>query len=252
MGSINAIGNFQDYYGLNSAPTSTGLVFSIYQIGTICASLTVVLYDLIGRKWSIALGSFGVVAASVFTATAPTLESFIAARFLLSFFGTIGAGAAVLYCVELAPPRYRASVAGTYNTLYYLGSILATFTVYGTNLHLSNSHLSWRLPLWLQMACPGLICLGIYFVPESPRWLVAKERYAEAREILVYYHANGDENHPLVNLEMSQITDSLTGKDMTSIREQYNLKPLFSTRARRYRLMIACVMAWFGQFSGNK
>lgn len=64
-------------------------------------------------------------------------------------------------------------MAGLYNTLYYMGSILATFTVYGTNLHL-HGNIIWRLPLWLQMVCPGLVALGILFLPESPRWLVGK------------------------------------------------------------------------------
>lgn len=32
-----------------------------------------------------------------------------------------------MYMVELAPPLYRGTVAGLYNTLYYMGSIIATF-----------------------------------------------------------------------------------------------------------------------------
>jgi len=66
---------------------------------------------------------------------------------------------------------YRGTVAGLYNTLYYMGSILATFTVYGANLHLSGN-IVWRLPLWLQMVCPGFVALFVWFLPESPRWLV--------------------------------------------------------------------------------
>jgi hypothetical protein len=43
--------------------------------------------------------------------------------------------------------------------------------VYGANIHLSNNgNLNWRLPLWLQMLCPGFVVLGIWFCPESPRW----------------------------------------------------------------------------------
>lgn len=251
MGSINAIKNFQKYYNLNSAPAATGLVFSIYQIGMMVASLFVFLYDLFGRKWCIGGGCFFVVAASIFTATAPNLGAFIAARFFLSFFGTLASGAAILYVVEISPPRYRGTVAGIYNTLYFMGNIIATFTAYGANLHYT-SDLNWRLPLWLQVLCPAIVCLGTYFIPESPRWLIAKERYTEARALLVYYHANGDENHPLVDLEMVQITDSLTNYKMHTPKDLLDVRPLFNTRARRYRVMIGCAMAWFGQFSGNK
>ena len=68
---------------------------------------------------------------------------------------------------------YRGTVAGLYNTLYYMGSILATFTVCGTNIHLTGN-IIWRLPLWLQMVCPGIVACFIWFLPESPRWLIGE------------------------------------------------------------------------------
>ena len=68
---------------------------------------------------------------------------------------------------------YRGTVAGLYNTFYYMGSILATFTVYGANLHL-HGNIIWRLPLWLQMVFPGIVAVFIWFLPESPRWLVGE------------------------------------------------------------------------------
>lgn len=129
--------------------------------------------DWRGRKLPIFIGCLGVVVGTIITATAPTLPTFIGGRFLLSFFSTIACTAAPLYLIELAPPQYRGTVAGMYNTLYYLGSIIATGTVYGSNLHLSGT-LTWRLSLWLQMLCPGIVCLGIWFCPESPRWYATK------------------------------------------------------------------------------
>lgn len=178
------------------------------------------------------------------------MSTFIGGRFLLSFCSTIATVAAPLYLVEIAPPQYRATVAGTYNTLYYMGSIIATFTIYGANLHI-DGNLKWRLPLWLQMICPGIVALGIYWVPESPRWLVGKGCTEEARAIIVKYHANGDGSHPLVELEMKEMEDSLRAQGLTSVRNYFDVRTLFNTRARRYRLMCCVAMAWFGQFSGN-
>lgn len=71
--------------------------------------------------------ALGVCCSAVFTALSATLPTFIEARFLLSFCSTICCVAAPMLLVEIAPPFHRATVAGIYNTLYYMGSIIATF-----------------------------------------------------------------------------------------------------------------------------
>jgi MFS family permease len=71
------------------------------------------------------------------TSTATTIPIFIGGRFLLSFFSTIAATSAPLLLIEIAPPLIRGTVAGMYNTLYYMGSIIATFTIYGKGFHKS-------------------------------------------------------------------------------------------------------------------
>lgn len=170
MGSINALPEYQQYYNLGpDGATSTGLVFSIFQIGQMVAALFLWIPDWRGRRTAMFVGCVGVIIATVVTTVAPNLGTFIGGRFLLSFFATIAYNSAPLYLVEIAPPLYRGTIAGIFNTLWYMGSIIATFAVYGANLHIQGN-LKWRLPLWLQMLCPGIVCLGVLFIPESPRW----------------------------------------------------------------------------------
>jgi MFS family permease len=170
MGSINAVPEYKAYYGLGvNGAASTGLVFSIFQIGQVAAALLTWTSDWKGRRLPIFAGCFGVIISTTITSVAPNLSTFIAGRFLLSFCAQIAYITASVYLVEITPSQYRGTIAGIFNTLYYMGSILATFTVYGANLHLSGN-LKWRLPLWIQMVCPGIVCCGILFLPESPRW----------------------------------------------------------------------------------
>ncbi|KAE8145302.1 general substrate transporter [Aspergillus avenaceus] len=253
MGSINALPNYTEYYNLpKDGSVSTGIVFSIFQIGMMVGALFIWMADWRGRKTHIFVGCLGVCVATIITSTAKTLSVFIGGRFLLSFFATFAHTASPLLLVELAPPQYRGSVAGMYNTLYYMGSILATSSVYGAHLHLANhGHLDWRLPLWLRMVCPGIVCLGIWFVPESPRWLIAKDRHEEAQAIIIKYHANGDASHPIVALEISEMRDNLQQEGVTHWRNFFDLSVLVKTRSRRYRLMLNIAFGWFGQFSGN-
>lgn len=253
MGSINVLDNFTNYYGLaQNGAASTGIIFAIFQAGQMCAALFVWVADWLGRKWLIFIGAAGVAIGTIVTATATSLGVFIGGRFLLSFFAQMACSASPLYLVEVAPPQYRGTLAGMYNTFYYFGSILATSAVYGAHKHLSETDLDWRLPLWLQMVCPSIVAVLVMFFPESPRWLVGKDRHEEARAFLVKYHANGDPHHPLVDLEMSEMIESLRVEPITEWRNLFDLRVLVRTRARRYRTMLNVVFAWFGQFSGNK
>ena len=112
--------------------------------------------------------------------------------------------------------------------------------------------MSWRLSLWLQMACPGIVAVFIWLCPESPRYLVAKGRSSEARNILARLHANGDASHPLIDLEMREMHRALEENEAMSWRTYLDFRDLFKTRSRRYRMMLNMTFAWFGQFSGNK
>ncbi|KAF2870057.1 lactose permease [Massariosphaeria phaeospora] len=253
MGSINVLENYTSYFGLpNTGTASTGIVFAIFQVGQMSAAFFVWVADWLGRKWLIFIGTVGVIVGTVITATATSLPTFIGGRFLLSFFAQLACSASPLYLVEVAPPQYRGTLAGLYNTFYYFGSILATSSVYGAHKNLSHTgNLDWRIPLWLQMVCPAFVSCVILFFPESPRWLVGKDRHEEARKFLVKYHANGDENHPLVALEMAEMMESLSKDPVTNWSNFFDLRVLFKTRARRYRTMLNMTFAWFGQFSGN-
>lgn len=101
------------------------------------------------------------------------------------------------------------------------------------------------------MICPGIVVLFGYFIPESPRWLVAKGQREKARVFLVKHHANGEENHPIVALELKEIEESLKKGGIRAARDYFNLKALIKSRPRRYRIGVVVAWSWFMQFSGN-
>lgn len=76
--------------------------------------------DWQGRRLPIFVGCLGVCVGTVVTSVAPTIPAFVGGRFLLSFFSTLATMSSPLYLIEIAAPQYRGTIAGLYNTLYYL------------------------------------------------------------------------------------------------------------------------------------
>lgn len=146
---------------------------------------------------------------------------------------------------ELAYPTHRGKYTSAFWTMYYLGAILASWTTFGTQG--IASAWSWRIPTIMQVGYPCLQLCGFYWLPESPRWLVAQDRAPEALQILAQFHAAGDANSPLVVREMSEIVDT--------IKREQNAKAtgwdtLVATPGNRKRLFIAVCLGAFAQWNG--
>lgn len=69
------------------------------------------------------------------------------------------------------------------NLLQYVGAIIAAWTVFGTVKYTSDA--AWRIPVGMQAAMPVIQFALILCLPESPRWLLSKDRPDEALAVLV-------------------------------------------------------------------
>ncbi|KAJ4245053.1 hypothetical protein NW762_014263 [Fusarium torreyae] len=251
MSSINAMDQWHDYFGVGKTGSKIGLVMAIFTAGQIVGSFIAgYIIDTFGRRAGMAVGSFFIIIGSIVQATAHPLAAFIAGRFIVGIGVPLCAMAAPIYVVEMAYPTWRGLAGGLYNVLgWYIGSLTASWSSYGTaNI---KSNWSWRIPFVIQAVPAAVIIVTIWFIPESPRWLFANKKADLAKQILIKYHGDGNENSALVKLECEEIKYSLEAEAELINGKWWDYKILIKTRANRYRMWLCFLIAVFSQFTGG-
>jgi len=236
---------------LNPHGKILGLITSAQILGSLLGlPLAPLFSDRFGRRVTLVVGAIVMLGGVALQTTATTVGQFILARMVVGaglIFGTI---AAPLLITELAYPTQRHKFTWLYNTMWYVGSIVAAWTSLVAYDAASDSTWSWKAPVLGQALGPLLQILLIWFVPESPRWLISKGSEKKAIQILARFHAIGfDEHDPFVQYEVAQIQNALITEAETS--KNASVATLFSTPGNRKRMRIVLAIAIFSQWSGN-
>ncbi|KAG6849723.1 hypothetical protein H0H93_005926 [Arthromyces matolae] len=124
-----------------------------------------------------------------------------------------------------------------------IGFIVANWVGYGCQY--IDSNVSWRLPLGLQLVPAGLLFVGIFFLPYSPRWLLEVDRDDEAKEVVYQLHGKGNET--AAELEYREMHDTIKAEALVRTRD---LKALISTPAMAKRTFVAVGVQVFCQLTG--
>lgn len=206
-------------------------------IGTILGSIVVGKpADAWGRRSVLMITAAFYTVSAIGSAVAPEWYSFVFFRFI----GGIGVGAASvvapMYIAEIAPARLRGRLVAVMQFNIVLGILLAFFSNY-VIAQLDLGQTEWRWMFGVE-AVPAVVFWGLlFFVPRSPRWLMAQGRSDEARAVLLQL------GHERVDQELGEIRNSL---DL----EHHSLnEPFFSGRYRT-PILLAVAIAAFNQLSG--
>uniref|UniRef100_L2GCB1 MFS monosaccharide transporter n=1 Tax=Colletotrichum fructicola (strain Nara gc5) TaxID=1213859 RepID=L2GCB1_COLFN len=208
MGGLNGMKSYMNYFNKETVDQSTGIIFAMYNIGSVAAVFfTGPTNDYLGRRWGMFIGSLIVIIGTCIQAPTKTAGQFLAGRFVLGFGVSFVCVSAPTYVSEMAHPAWRGTITGVYNCTWYVGSIIASWTVYGCSYIEHDG--GWRIPIWIQMVTSGIICVGVFFIPESPRWLMANDKHEQAAKILATYHGEGSMDHPIVQLQLKEMAQQI-------------------------------------------
>lgn len=108
-----------------------------------------------------------------------------------------------VYISELAQPRLRGRLVGCQQWAITWGILIMFYISYGSS-KLEGTR-AFRVPWGVQALPAVLLLVGMMFLPESPRWLARKERWAECHDVLTLVLGKGDREHPDVRAEYAEI-----------------------------------------------
>jgi len=239
-GSISGtIGFLQTHFNLS--PASVGWVTSSIIVGCLLGVIFAgKLSDLFGRKKVLIVCAFLFAINSFGAAFAPSVNWLVFWRII----GGIGIGMEItiapLYIAEISPARLRGRLVSFNQLLNTVGNLMI-FTVSAiiASLHteLWNIEYGWR---WIfgTGALPAILFLILlFFVPESPRWLVKKNKSEEALTILE--KINGSKQAKTILQDISQSVHQKKGSLLD-----------FMKTGTKVALIVGVAIAFFQQITG--
>ncbi|KAK2747033.1 hypothetical protein FQN55_005302 [Onygenales sp. PD_40] len=225
-----------------------GLMNSIYMIGCLAGYPIVPwIADRYGRRLPIAIGCLFMILGGLLGAFCNGYDMYVAGRFVLGFGNSLAQMSSPVLLTEICHPQHRAKVTTIYNCLWNLGALFVAWIAWATML--IKNDWSWRSLTILQIAPAVIQGAFIYWVPESPRWLIAQERHEEALNMLAYYHANGNTHNATVQFEFQEIKETLRLE--LEFKRTSSYLDFMRTRGNRYRLMLLVSLGVISQYSGN-
>lgn len=111
-----------------------------------------------------------------------------------------------LWMGEVVPSSFRGGLVDIHAVFLLMGYMVQGWVGFGFYFWTTGGENTWRPPLALQCVWPLLLLIGLYWVPESPRWLILQDRIEEATAILTRLHADpSDPEHTFARAELYQI-----------------------------------------------
>ncbi|KAF3916659.1 hypothetical protein ABW20_dc0104919 [Dactylellina cionopaga] len=240
--------HFIDYFNTPSN-TVTGGIVSAFQGGAILGTIWNMLFaDKLGRKKTILFGSIISCLGCALQAGAVNMAMLIIGRFIAGAAVGILTSTIPMYAAELSEAKHRGALSGLLQWFLSWGFLVAQWLGYGASF--VNNHFQWRFPLAFQIV-PGLILIsGIWFLTESPRWLMEKDRHDEARTVLRKLRGDGTDdgtNNEKIELEYREIRDVIAA-DRAAGNTSWT--KILTKPSWRKRLILGCGVQAFGPLSG--
>jgi SP family sugar:H+ symporter-like MFS transporter len=192
--------------GFNVGAILLGCAFGAFAAGR--------LADLIGRRTVMLIAAALFIVSALWAGAADSSFHFIIARFI----GGLGVGAASVlspvYISEVTPASMRGRLSSVQQIMIIIGltgAFLANYLLAqwagGSTAELWGGLPAWRWMFWLQVIPAGIFLLALLTIPESPRYLVVKNKDAQAEAVLTRLFGAGAAKRKVAEIRASLNTE---------------------------------------------
>ena len=166
------------------------------------------LADAFGRRVTVIIGCFtyiaGVVVQTATTDNNPSqaLGLIVAGRLIAGFGVGHVSATIIMYMSEICPRKVRGALVSGYQFCITIGLLLASVVVYATKDRADTSQ--YRIPIAIQFAWGVVLAIGLFLLPESPRYFVKCGKTEQARHALATLRGQPSDSE-YVEAELAEI-----------------------------------------------
>lgn len=191
--------------------------------------------DLYGRTAMLKVMALLFLLSALGTGLATNLTMFVIFRFMGGL--AIGCASVIspMYISEIAPPKLRGRLVALSQLAIVTGILVAFFSNY---LLMDTGENNWRY-MFLAGAVPAVIFfILLFFIDQSPRWLVMVGRVEEARSTIKKLNPDSDADATITDIENSIGTEKVS-KSVNLFKKPYSRL-----------VLIGIAVGMFNQFTG--
>ncbi|KAK7419817.1 Plasma membrane low glucose sensor [Neonectria magnoliae] len=178
-------------------------IVSILSAGTFFGALaSPLLTDYVGRRPGLLISTWVFNLGVILQTAATAIPIFLAGRFFAGLGVGLVSAMIPLYQSETAPKWIRGAIVGAYQWAITIGLLLAAVVNNATAKR--NDTGCYRIPIAVQFAWSLILFFGMLFLPETPRFLIKKNRPDDAARSLARIRRL-PKDHPAIQRELAEV-----------------------------------------------
>lgn len=174
------------------------------------AVYALIFADWMGRRWMVICGGMVMIIGVIIQITSIKgqieLLQFIFGRVITGIGNGMNTSTIPTYTAECSKAKNRGLLVCVEGGIIAIGTMISYWIDFGA--HYGPQDLVWRFPIGFQIIFGIIIIVGIFYMPESPRWLIANDRVEDGEKVLAALKGL-EVNDPQTQGEKNLIIDSL-------------------------------------------